>query len=110
MALSPDEKYIAYRYSYQNKPWELYLQETKPVAKPQQLTDKAMSDSFKSYPWRDTKIFTFKARDGADVHARIYEPKPGTKNNAAVIFVHGAGYLQNDRLLVELLFPRDDVQ
>ncbi|MGL1199372.1 prolyl oligopeptidase family serine peptidase, partial [Vibrio parahaemolyticus] len=23
------------------------------------------------------------------------EPKSGTKNNAAVIFVHGAGYLQN---------------
>lgn len=95
MALSPDEKYIAYRYSYQNKPWELYLQETKAVETPQQLTDKAMSDSFKSYSWRDAQIFTFKARDGADVHARIYEPKQGTKNNAAVIFVHGAGYLQN---------------
>ncbi len=95
MFLSPDEKYIAYRYSYQNKPWELYLQELKPNAKPQQVTDKAMSDSFKLYAWRDAKIFTFKARDGAGVHARMYEPKPGTKNNAAVIFVHGAGYLQN---------------
>ena len=95
MFLSPDEKYLVYRYSYQNKPWELYLQEVKPNAKPQQVTDKAMSDSFKLYAWRDTKIFTFKARDGADVHARMYEPKPGKKNNAAVIFVHGAGYLQN---------------
>jgi dipeptidyl aminopeptidase/acylaminoacyl peptidase len=95
MALSPDGKYLAYRYSYQNKPWELYLQETKPNANAVQLTNKAMSDSFKLYAWRDAKIFTFKARDGADVHARIYEPKPGTKNNAAVIFVHGAGYLQN---------------
>ncbi|HYK45590.1 MAG TPA: alpha/beta fold hydrolase, partial [Parafilimonas sp.] len=28
-------------------------------------------------------------------YARVYEPKAGTKNNAAVIFVHGAGYLQN---------------
>ncbi len=96
MFLSPDEKYIAYRYSYQIKPWELYLQPTQAMAKPQQITGKAMSDSFKAYPWRDTKIFTFKARDGADVHARIYEPKQGTKNNAAVIFVHGAGYLQNE--------------
>jgi dipeptidyl aminopeptidase/acylaminoacyl peptidase len=96
MSLSPDEKYIAYRYSYQTKPWELYLQELKLNAKPKQLTNKAMSDSFKAYPWRDTKIFTFKARDSADVHARVYEPKPGTKNNAAVIFVHGAGYLQNE--------------
>lgn len=95
MFLSPDEKYIAYRYSYQNKPWELYLQEVQPNAKPVQVTDKAISDAFKAYPWRDTKIFTFKARDGAQVSARIYEPKQGTKNNAAVIFVHGAGYLQN---------------
>ena len=95
MFLSPDEKYIAYRYSYQNKPWELYVQEVKANAKALQVTDKAMSDSFKLYPWRDTKIFTFKARDGAAVHARMYEPKAGTKNNAAVIFVHGAGYLQN---------------
>jgi len=95
MFLSPDEKYIAYRYSYQNKPWELYVQEVKNNAKALQVTDKAMSDSFKLYPWRDAKIFTFKARDGAAVHARMYEPKTGTKNNAAVIFVHGAGYLQN---------------
>ncbi|HYJ65173.1 MAG TPA: prolyl oligopeptidase family serine peptidase, partial [Parafilimonas sp.] len=95
MFLSPDEKYIAYRYSYQTKPWELYYQETKPNAKPVQVTDKAMSDSFKLYAWRDTKIFTFTATDGAQVYARIYEPKEGTKNNAAVIFVHGAGYLQN---------------
>ena len=41
------------------------------------------------------KIFTFTARDGQPVYARLHEPKPGTKNNAAVIFVHGAGYLQN---------------
>ncbi len=95
MFLSPDEKYIAYRYSYQTKPWELFYQEIKPNVKPVQVTDKAMSDAFKSYAWRDTKIFTFTARDGAQVYARIYEPKEGTKNNAAVIFVHGAGYLQN---------------
>ncbi|MFX8727519.1 hypothetical protein ABTM60_19655, partial [Acinetobacter baumannii] len=49
----------------------------------------------KSYAWRDTKIFTITARDGQPIYARLYEPKSGTKNNAAVIFVHGAGYLQN---------------
>lgn len=95
VSISPDEKYIAYRYSYQNKPWELYVQENTPGAKPIQVTNKAMSDEWKAYQWRDTKIFTFKARDGADVYARIYEPAAGKKNNAAVIFVHGAGYLQN---------------
>lgn len=95
VSVSPDEKYIAYRYSYQNKPWELYLQENEPGTKPIQVTNKAMSDEWKSYPWRDTKIFTFTARDGANVYARIYEPAKEKKNNAAVIFVHGAGYLQN---------------
>lgn len=95
MSLSPDEKYVAYRYSYQTKPWELYYQEIKTDAKLTQVTDKAMSDSFKAYSWRDTKIFTFTDRDRAQVYARVYEPKEGTKNNAAVIFVHGAGYLQN---------------
>ncbi len=95
MFLSPDEKHLAYRYSYQNKPWELFYQSVKTTENPTQVTDKAMSDSFKAYPWRDTKIFTFTARDSAQVYARIYEPKEGTKNNAAVIFVHGAGYLQN---------------
>ena len=74
MVLSPDEKYIAYRYSYQTKPWELYYQQTSVNAKPVQVTDKAMSDAFKSYAWRDTKIFTFAARDGAQVYARLYEP------------------------------------
>jgi len=95
VSLSPDEKYIAYRYSYQNKPWELYVQENQPGKKPVQATTKAMSEEWKAYPWRDTKISTFTARDGAEVYARIYEPAKGKKNNAAVIFVHGAGYLQN---------------
>jgi dipeptidyl aminopeptidase/acylaminoacyl peptidase len=95
VSLSPDEKYIAYRYSYINKPWELFVQENAPGKKAFQVTAKAITPEFASYPWRDTKIFTIKARDGQDVYARVFEPKEGTKNNAAVIFVHGAGYLQN---------------
>lgn len=92
VSISPDEKWIAYLYSYSNKPWELFLQENKAGAKPQQITS-SLSDEFKSYPWRDPEITTFKARDGADVYARLY--KPQKPNGAAVVFVHGAGYLQN---------------
>ena len=95
VSLSPDEKNIAYLYSYINKPWELFVQENAANKKPTQVTTKAQSDEFKSYAWRDTKIFTITARDGQPIYARLYEPKAGTKNNAAVIFVHGAGYLQN---------------
>ncbi len=90
--LSPDEKWIAIRYSFSNKPWELYLQENKPGAKPLQITN-SISSEFKSYNWREPELTTFKARDGADVYTRVF--KPANPNGAAVIFVHGAGYLQN---------------
>lgn len=95
ISMSPDESTLSYRYSYQNKPWELYIQRNTASATPTQVTHKAASAEFLSYPWRDPEIFSFKARDGADVYARIYQPKQGKKNGAAVIFVHGAGYLQN---------------
>jgi dipeptidyl aminopeptidase/acylaminoacyl peptidase len=94
-SLSPDQKWIAYRYSYINKPWELYVQENKPGAKPIQITNKAISQEFAAYPWREPQITTIKATDGALVYARVYNPNPTVKNGAAVIFVHGAGYLQN---------------
>lgn len=92
VTMSPDEKWLAIRYSYSNKPWELYLQENKAGAKPQQVTN-STTDEFRSYPWRDPAIVMVKARDGAEVPARFY--KPANPNGAAVIFVHGAGYLQN---------------
>ncbi len=90
--LSPDENRIAFLYSYSNKPPDLYVVKNKPESKPTRLTDSPSSE-FKSYEWRAPEILTFKARDGADVPARLY--KPERPNGAAVIFVHGAGYLQN---------------
>ena len=93
--ISPDEKYIAILYSYSNKPWELYLQENTPGGKLEQITTKAMSDEFKSYSWRDPELITFGARDGAQVYARVYRPTTAAPGNPAVVFVHGAGYLQN---------------
>ena len=93
--LSPDEKHVAVLYSYSNKPYELFLQENKAGAKAQQVTTLAMSEEFKSYPWRDPEIITFTARDGAVVHARLYKPTNPHPSKPAVVFVHGAGYLQN---------------
>src|SRR5690606_25707257 len=40
-------------------------------------------------------LVSFEAADGASVPARLYLPNEEAKNGAAVIFVHGAGYLQN---------------
>ena len=95
VSVSPDEKNIAILYSYSNKPWELFVQENKPGGKTVQVTDKAQSDEFKSYPWRDPELISFAARDGANVYARIYKPSTPDSKKPAVIFVHGAGYLQN---------------
>jgi dipeptidyl aminopeptidase/acylaminoacyl peptidase len=95
VALSPDEKSIAILYSYSNKPWELYLQDNKPGGKIIQVTDRAQSDEFRSYHWRDPELIEFTARDGAIVHARLYKPANPDPHHPAVLFVHGAGYLQN---------------
>ncbi|MCS3795831.1 prolyl oligopeptidase family serine peptidase [Niastella sp. OAS944] len=95
VSLSPDEKWIAYLYSYSNKPWELYLQPNSASGKPIQITTQAQSAEFKSYPWRDPELVSFTARDGAQVYSRLYKPAQAHANKPAVIFVHGAGYLQN---------------
>ncbi|MEP7278249.1 MAG: prolyl oligopeptidase family serine peptidase, partial [Bacteroidota bacterium] len=95
VSLSPDEKQIAFLYSYSNRPWELYLQENKPGATPQQVTNKAMSEAFRAYAWRDPQVITFTARDGAQVYARLYRPAHASASAPGVLFVHGAGYLQN---------------
>jgi dipeptidyl aminopeptidase/acylaminoacyl peptidase len=95
VSISKDEKYIAALYSYSNKPWELFLQENKPGGKSEQITTKAQTDEFKSYPWRDPELVSFTARDGATVYARLYKPAHPHANKPAVVFVHGAGYLQN---------------
>lgn len=92
--LSPDEKKLAILYSYSNKPTELYWKENKDSEKAIQLTE-GQSEEFKSYSWKDPEIIRFKAEDGAMVPARLYKPDESNKNGAAVIFVHGAGYLQN---------------
>ncbi len=106
VTLSPDESMLAVRYSYINKPWELFLQENTPNAKAEQLTY-SLTDEFKAYPWKDAKVISFVARDGVEVFARIYEPSQSSNRKSsaanrksaegrpAVIFVHGAGYLQN---------------
>ncbi|MFO7998781.1 MAG: prolyl oligopeptidase family serine peptidase, partial [Bacteroidales bacterium] len=94
VALSPDEKTLAIRYSTSTQPWELYVMDNKPGATPRRITH-SLSDDFLAYNWRSPELVTFEAADGAEVWARLYKPEPAANNRAAVIFVHGAGYLQN---------------
>jgi dipeptidyl aminopeptidase/acylaminoacyl peptidase len=92
--LSPDEKYFALRVSHANQPWELYLMENKEKALPVQITV-STTPEFKTYNWRMPEYIRFMASDSAFVPARLYKPENPVKNGPAVIFVHGAGYLQN---------------
>lgn len=94
-SISPDEKNIALIYSYTNKPGELYWKRNNSGNKPERITTLSQSNEFQSYSWRDPEVLSFTARDGAQVYARVYAPREVKKNMPAVIFVHGAGYLQN---------------
>ena len=92
--LSPDENVLALIHSYSNKPPELYIKENRPGGPAVKVTSSPAPEFF-SYGWIDPPIVTFPARDGATVHARLYKPKNFKKGGPAVVFVHGAGYLQN---------------
>ncbi len=91
---SPDGQWIADVYSYTNKPPELYVQRNEAGAAPTKLTT-SPAPEFSSYAWLDTPIVKIQARDGAEVPGHLYRPAHFRKGGPAVIFVHGAGYLQN---------------
>ncbi|HEX8634487.1 MAG TPA: alpha/beta fold hydrolase [Pyrinomonadaceae bacterium] len=104
--ISPDEQRLALVRSYSNKPPELYLDANQPAPPPAeirasgklpprsatQVTTSPIPEFF-THNWIEPPIVGFKARDGQTVQARLY--KPARPNGAAVLFVHGAGYLQN---------------
>jgi dipeptidyl aminopeptidase/acylaminoacyl peptidase len=94
VTLSPDEQWLAINHSTMNTPWELYLQNNKANAKANQITE-SVSEEFKSYDWREPDMIKFQNRHGDDVYARVYPAKNPHQNKPAVVFVHGAGYLQN---------------
>ncbi|MBT8220081.1 MAG: prolyl oligopeptidase family serine peptidase, partial [Bacteroidia bacterium] len=94
VTVSPDEKQLAIRFSHSNQPWELFVMANEAGAEMKKLTN-SVTEEFNDYNWRVPEIIRFEARDGIQVPASIYRPDPGKKNGAAVVFVHGAGYLQN---------------
>lgn len=94
VTMSPDEKWLAIRYSSTTQPWELYLQENKPGATAKRIT-KSTSKAFDAYPWKTPEMITFKNRYGTDIHAQVLTPSTPLPNKPAIVFVHSNGYLQN---------------
>ena len=96
--VSPDDRTIGMVHSYSNKPPEVYVMPNAPNAAAKQVTT-STSDEWRSFKWIDPQLVTYRTRDGVDVYARLYTPEMvGARRDPsapAVIFVHGAGYLQN---------------
>jgi dipeptidyl aminopeptidase/acylaminoacyl peptidase len=94
---SPDERTIAAVYSYVNRPPELFIQAMDGSGTPVKVTE-SPTPEFWSWPWEDPPIVSVPASDGASIPGRLFRPKKAVKAAPAVIFVHGAGYLQNVHL------------
>lgn len=94
--LSPDGQSLALLHSKTAVPPEVYLQSTKPGAQPKQLTH-LTSKEFLNYKWTLPKFVDVpSSHHQRPIRSKLYLPPEGVKpNGAAVVFVHGAGYLQN---------------
>lgn len=93
--LAPNNKGVVVTHSTTTRPPELYWQ---PIAgAPVQLTQ-TVSSAFSSRNWLAPEIIAVPSSHGKDpIYARVYRNKNtgSTTKSPAVMFVHGAGYLQN---------------
>lgn len=97
-ALSPDGEHLALLFSESNRPPEVMIQRIGDGRRGEvrQVTT-SPTEQWLAYPWQKAEIVEVAASDGVMVPARIFRPETfgAEPNGAAVLFVHGAGYLQN---------------
>ncbi|WP_028566792.1 S9 family peptidase [Salisaeta longa] len=91
-ALSPTGDRWGLLYEVTNRPPEVYLKDNAARASAARITQ-SPTEQWLAYDWRRPAIIRFEASDGVQVPAQIF--RPDSSNGAAVLFVHGAGYLQN---------------
>ncbi|HLM67571.1 MAG TPA: prolyl oligopeptidase family serine peptidase [Longimicrobium sp.] len=94
--VSPDGRWLALLHGTANTPPELYLMPNEAGARPRQVTESRTAE-FRAGPWIRPEVVSFRAQDGQTVYARIYRPRElgAQAHGGGVLFVHGAGYLQN---------------
>ncbi|HRH44773.1 MAG TPA: prolyl oligopeptidase family serine peptidase, partial [Pyrinomonadaceae bacterium] len=91
---------LLYSFSQWNQPTELQTLDVcvgcRGLNFPQKIT-KTTPNSFKKTAWVEPKFVDIPSRDGKPIKSKIYLPSgfAKTKQYPMVIFVHGAGYLQN---------------
>jgi dipeptidyl aminopeptidase/acylaminoacyl peptidase len=95
---SPDEKQLLILHSGINRPNELFVQPNRSDTEARQVTN-TRTEFFLAQDWAMPEIVPIPSTHGAPapVWARVYTPKgfDPTRKWPAVMFVHGAGYLQN---------------
>ncbi len=98
--LAPDESKLLVRYSTSLQPEELYVMDNQPNAALKRLTY-TVSNELQQMALQAPQVIAVPSSHGkAPVYAKLYLPKDykqGEKRRA-VIFNHGAGYLQNSDL------------
>lgn len=95
--LSPDEGRLLLLHSSVTRPDELYVQDVRPGAEARQVTN-TRTPEFLAIEWSVPEIVGIPSRHGAGpIYSRVYTPQgfDPSKKYPAVLFVHGAGYLQN---------------
>ena len=90
--ISPDFKNIAIRHSETNQPWSLYRGR---IGKQPQKIRTFSSQTYNKHQWTAPEVVTFKAKDGTTIYSRLYVPQNPHASKPGVVFIHGAGYLQN---------------
>jgi dipeptidyl aminopeptidase/acylaminoacyl peptidase len=97
-AISPDDGAFGLVTSSANRPPEVFVMANRAGADAARVTT-SYSEEWSRHKWVEPQLVTYKARDGAEVYARLYTPEMvGARRHPsapAVVFVHGAGYLQN---------------
>jgi dipeptidyl aminopeptidase/acylaminoacyl peptidase len=97
-AISPDNTMFGLVSSFSNRPPEVFLMPNRVGATAVKVTT-SPSAEWQTYKWVEPQLITYKSRDGRDVYARLFTPEMvGARRDPkapAVVFVHGAGYLQN---------------
>ncbi|MBO9490839.1 S9 family peptidase [Endozoicomonas sp. G2_1] len=99
--LSPDESKLLVEHSTVTMPPELYvknLQSTEPSTR----VTYTVSDEFLAMPWSAPNVVAIPSSHQSEpIYSKVYLPKnfdASDKKNRAVMFSHGAGYLQNSHL------------
>lgn len=97
--LSPDQRQAVALHSSAAEPDHLVLVDLHASSPPRVLAD-FTSRQFKEIAWAKPHFIEVTSRQGAPIYSRLYLPQGSaadekTSKRPAVIFVHGAGYLQN---------------